>query len=154
MANVTIGPAKEGDAERLAANLRPADKLEIEASSGSDHLAAIKNAIALSDQVWTAEVDGEIACMFGVGPLSFLSDSGIPWALGTPVIDANARAYVRLSRMYIQQMLERYPHLFNAVDSRNKRAVRWLKSAGFTLHPAEPHPKSGVLFHRFELGEK
>jgi hypothetical protein len=48
-------------------------------------------------------------------------------------------------------MLEVFPHLFNLVDARNKKSIRWLKRAGFLVHEPIVHGPHDMLFHPFEI---
>lgn len=79
-----------------------------------------------------------------------LDPRGLPWLLGTDAVPANRRALVRLTGPYIRRMLGLFPHLVNAVHARNTHAVRWLKRAGFTMHPAV-EVAGGEMFHPFEM---
>lgn len=150
MVEVVVRPVEPGDIEILAANMRQADIDEVGAC-GHSPIEALEYSVKASMHCWTATGDGELACMFGVTPISMLGGIGCPWMLGTELITQNAGAFIRHSRSYIQEMLQAYPHLFNFVDARNAKAIRWLKRAGFTLHDPVPHGPYGMLFHPFEM---
>lgn len=143
---------REGDAEALAAAMRPQDKAEIEAIRGpGQELVAVRRGIEMSVLAWTFTIGGELACICGVVPVSLMSDRGVPWLLGTTVMDRHPGALTRAAPPYIARMLAAFPHLMNGVDARNASAIRWLRRAGFTLHPAVPVGPQGALFHPFEL---
>jgi hypothetical protein len=145
-------PPRPGDAQALAAAMRPADVDEVRAvrGAGCDLAAAVQEAIDASACCWAIEVGGELALIAGVVPVSMLGDMGVAWALGTPVVDQQRRALSRRAPAYIDRMLAAFPHLVNAVDERNVRAVRWLRRAGFTLHAPVPGP-GGLQWIPFEM---
>lgn len=148
---VDLVDPRPGDCEHLAANLRAADVAEIEAASGAtDVLAVIKASVDASLYCWSAvDQDGQLVAMLGVVPADLLSGLGVPWMLGTDLVDVQQRALVRLSRAYIPRMLETFPKLVNFVDARNERAVRFLRHAGFYVARPEPHGPQGLPFHTF-----
>lgn len=150
MAEITIRATEPGDAELLAAAMRPADIAEVRAC-GHEPLEAARRSVAQSLLCWSAFADGELACIIGVAPISLVSGIGSPWMLGTPALDAQSRVLVRLTPRYIAMMLKAFPHLVNHVHAANATSVRWLKRLGFTLHAAAPFGALGEAFHRFEM---
>lgn len=142
--------ASPAEIAELVAHLRPQDRAECIAGGCDDIHEAIREGVAHSLLSWTGRVDGQVACIFGVRPVTFLGREGVPWMLGTPLVAANARAFIRNSRPYIAQMLRAYPHLMNYVHAPNHQAIGWLKRMGFTLGEAVTAP-TGELFHPFEM---
>lgn len=151
MPRKTFRPIAAGDIARLAAAIRAEDRAEVEAVFGPDMGEAIGASVLHSSHVWVCEVDGELACIFGVGPISLLTGSGRPWMLGTEVLDRYPVSLVKGVRRYIRRMLELYPRLENWVDSRNTRHVTLLRQLGFRIDPPVPFGPQGIPFHRFEL---
>lgn len=137
--------------DELAAKLREADRWELMASGHADHRKAIADSLGLSTHMATALIDGRVAAIFGLVPLSLVTGVAAPWLLGTDLVTQHRRALMRLAPSYIAAMKRAYPHLVNLVHAENEFAVRWLRRAGFVLHPAQPHPASGAPFHRFEM---
>lgn len=149
---VDVGPPREGDAALLAAGLRDQDRAELAAVGITDAEATITQSIAASALCWSARVDGELACVFGVAPLgSILDPRGACWMLGTPLVPKHRRILARLAKPYISRMLEAYPHLVNQVHAKNTVSVRWLAKTGFVLQRPVPVPPHGALFHLFEM---
>lgn len=144
-------PVRPGDAEELAPRLRQADLDEIEAASGRDPLTVLRMSVSMSTHSWAVEIDDKISVLMGVCPLSMVGGTGVPWLLGSPAIERNAGAFIKQTLVYIPLMLEAYPHLFNLVDARNSKAIRWLKRAGFTLYDPIAHGPSNLPFHPFEM---
>lgn len=148
---VEIAPPQPGDAEELAANLRDQDRAELAATGVTDEVEACAMSVRVSKLCWTARVDGELACIFGVAPVgSVLEPRGVVWMLGTPLVPKHRRILARLAPKYIRQMLEAYPHLINQVHAKNTVATVWLRKMGFVLQHPTPIPPHGELFHFFE----
>lgn len=149
---VDVGPPQPGDAAELVLNLRDQDRAECLAAGTTDILAAIEHGIRTSTLCWTARVDGELVCIFGVAPVGTLLDPrGACWMLGTPLVPKHRRMLQVLTPRYIAQMLEAFPHLLNQVHAKNTVATRWLRKMGFVLQPPTPVPPHGELFHLFEM---
>lgn len=148
---VEIVEANAGHAMLLAARLRQQDRAELIAAGEGDAVAAIFEGIERSDWAFAVFVDGELACVFGLAPHQGMRRCGVPWMLGTPLLERRRRFLARLAPAYIARMLLAYPRLFNAVHARNAVAVRWLRHIGFHVHESRPHSKTGEPFHPFEM---
>lgn len=135
----------------LAANMRQADRDEVEASGFASAEAALRVSMERSAFAMTAIIDGEPAAMFGAGDLNILARVGAPWLLATPVMEADRRLLLRQSIAWRRQLLERYDILRNAVDDRNKTSIRWLRWMGFSFSEPMPLGANGELFRVFEL---
>lgn len=132
------------------ANIRPADRDEADALLGPGKLDdGLGRCVENSVMLWTGTVGDEVAFVFGLSPVSMLGDQGVPWLVGTPLIDRHRGSFIRLSRSYIPRMLAAYPTLLNIVDARNVKSIAWLKRMGFTILPAEPAGVAGLPFHPF-----
>lgn len=131
--------------------MRASDRAELHACGHDDAQWVVAHSVAASLMCWSWFVDGELACIMGVAPLSILGGIGSPWMLGTPVCDRHARVLIKRPPEYIAEMLKAFPHLVNFVHAKNTTSVRWLKRLGFTLHEATPHGALGEAFHKFEM---
>ena len=45
-----------------------------------------------------------------------------------------------------------FPYLFNFVDARNMKSIRWLKHLGYAVGPPVPFGVAGLPFHPFSMG--
>ncbi len=152
MADVTLRPATDADCVALAATMRQVDRDEVEATDGGTPLAALRTSMRHSSHAVTAtDGEGRVLCMFGVGAWGFMSNTGVPWLLGSDLLDRYWRLFVRLSPKYLAAILDLYPELENLIDARSTRAIRWLKWLGFTVALPEPIGKNGELMRRFWL---
>lgn len=150
MAKGAVREVQEGDGDIVLADLRPADLDECHALLGpGTEREAVEKSLKESALSWTFTVDGRVAAVFGVTPVSLLGGQGMPWLVGTPLIDRHPGAFIRLNRPYIRKMLGICPHLVNVVDARNVKSIVWLKKMGFTLLPAQPMGAAGLPFHPF-----
>lgn len=145
-----IRPAVPEDVEILAPNLRKADIREIYAAFGLVPKEALITSLELSTHAWAGEIDGELICLFGVGPTSMLTGDGSPWMVGTDKIEKHAILFLRFCKPVVEDMQNTYSVLTNWVDARNKNTIRWLKWLGFTIEPAKPWGYLQLPFHRFQ----
>lgn len=150
MAKVLIRELQPGDTDALLADLRPADRDELEALIGPGQEAdMLARSVNESLACWVLEVNGGVAAIFGVAPVTLLGGQGLPWMLGTSLIERFPGAFIRRCRPYIARMLGICPELVNAVDARNVKSIAWLKRMGFTVLPAQPMGVAGLPFHPF-----
>lgn len=150
MGNVMVLAPCDHDMQLLADGMRERDVDEIAAASGRDPLSSIRRSVDAS--VWSRAffLDKRLMCIAGLA----LFDNGrlaAPWALSTSALDEHPREFITHSRGVVSDMLAIHPHLFNFVDARNTRSIRWLRRVGFTIHPATPYGVSGLPFHPFEM---
>lgn len=152
MKKVTIREATMEDARYVADHLREADRNEVKAM-GLTPRVALESSRLLSDAVFTAEIDGRIAMLFGCG-CTLTGTVAEIWALGTDVCTSAPREMLVYGRKIVQAFLETYPEMQNYCDARYHAAHRWLKKLGFTVHPAEPHGPNGGLFRKITIRKK
>jgi hypothetical protein len=124
----------------IASNLRPEDRDEIEAMSGLDPLVSLTASVMASDMCWVIFENDTPITVFGCGP-SGHPDSGIVWMMGTPRMDEVSMRLGRISLYCLQLMHSKYACLWNYIDARNGKSMRWLDWCGFEL--LEAHPKFG-----------
>lgn len=153
MSRVHVVPAEPFHVEQFADKLRQADRDEIWAARHVLPAQAISEGVR-GGQAWAAHIDDEPAAIFGVRPLSLLSGVGVPWMLGTPVIERCPMAFLRPCQDYVEQMQSGYRYLINWVDERNAMAHRWLEWLGFSLGEAMPFGIEQRLFRQFEWGRR
>lgn len=146
-----VVPAHIGHAIAMAPRMRAADAAECWALARLSPLEALRVSLESATYAWTWLVDGEPACIFGVGTRSLIGNEGTPWLLSTDLVAAHHITFLRGCRPYLARMRGAFPYLQNVVDARYETCVRWLKRLGFEVHEAEPLGPAGELFHRFEM---
>lgn len=139
------------DAEWLAPRLRDADRAECWAAQGLPAATTLRRSVEASSVLIAAEVDGELAALFGIAPLGVMAGHGAPWMLATPLADQHARAWLRDAPQWLRLIGDGWSVLRNHVDARNARSVRWLRRMGFKVGQAAPWGWAGLPFHPFEM---
>jgi hypothetical protein len=125
-------PAEIQDADILAAILRAADRLEIQAVVGRDPTQTLREGIASSDPCWAVlNASGDLISIFGVVPDVGNPRSGMIWLLGSEELANNRVAVLRASRAWVDRIHQHYDSLWNYVDSRNQVHIDWLHWCGF-----------------------
>ena len=149
MVNLVIVPADLSTADRLANQLRDADRREIIATGATDVGHAIRRSVELS--IWSYAVfDGDaLVCIVGVAAVSLLSGIGTPWLLATDHMARLSRDVIVMTGRFVELMHQDFSVLVNWVDARNTRSIRWLKWAGFTVGQPQAVGAGGALFCRF-----
>ncbi len=140
---ITMLPATEDDARELATLLRVEDRAEVLAL-GLDPVDALLGSLSGSCEAWTWRDDGRIICMAGVGPLSLIGQTGVPWLLGSDLVPVHRRAFMIETRRTVARWLGMFAVLRNTVDCRYEAAIRWLRWLGFTI--GEPFALGTGLF--------
>ncbi len=151
MARIIV-PAHSDHLFWLANNMAQADRDEVEAGSGKGPFRALRDSMERSVVAWTALVNDEPVCMFGVTPMDILAGVGSPWLLGTDKVRESPVTMIKLNREYIPKMLELFPRLVNFVDLRHVVSIRWLRRLGFEFDP-EPvaYGPFDMMFYRFHM---
>lgn len=149
-AKVTIVPAEWDHLFHISNHMRRADIDEC-AAVGLGPFHALALSFEQSVEAWTALVGDKPACMLGVAPLDVLGGVGSPWLLGTDELKHRGLTLSKLTRPYLDKMLELFPVLVNYVDAR-QRAITWLKWIGFKFDPNPvPYGPFKKPFYRFEM---
>lgn len=142
--------ADEEHIERIAARARLADREELMASNAMSPAEAMHEGLRTASAARTGFVDGEPICMFGVSPYEPQPVIGIPWMIGTDLLERHQRVFIRRCHREFAAVCEGYHYLVNWVDDRNVVAHRWLQWMGFRLHEAAPYGVEGLPFRMFD----
>jgi hypothetical protein len=146
--------AKHEHVEPIAAKMRQSDIDEITASTGNSPFTALSIGAAESQLCWTMLKDGEPVMMFGCKYAPELAgDIAVIWMLATDEAEQCKKALTIDAVRYVDIMHCHYPRLFNLVDARNKKTIRWLEWLGFEMLPPIIYGKAEIPFHPF-LKEK
>jgi hypothetical protein len=147
---ISLKPATFADIEELAENLRDED-LEEARAYGLPPIVGLTMSFRTSYEVWTGRVDGELVTVFGIAKKTALSDEGVPWLMGTPLVEKYGFAFARRNKAMVKSWRERHPVMRNFIDTRNKTSIRWLKWLGFELLDPVPFGPKQIPFHPFEM---
>lgn len=127
------------------------DRREIEALAGLEPTEALLISLDGAEEAWTARLDGQPMCMWGVNATSLIGYKGVPWLLGSDLIQRHPMVFLRHSRQIVARWRGMFPELRNYVDARHHRSIRWLRWLGFTIEEARPLGVAGLPFHPFEM---
>ena len=146
---VMVRPSIVTDVYDLAANLRPADRAEVEAV-GIDPRVGIRRSYRHAVLRKSYIVDGELAAMSGLcGPM--LGDIGQPYLMTSAAVERVPITFFKLAAANVAEMLEHKMRLEGHVAASYVKACRFLAAIGFTLGEPEPFGSQGALFRKFVL---
>lgn len=137
----------------VASRMSEADAIEVMACSGYTPEQAVLESASKSDFCIIASWNGKPQAVFGLLSQTFEGVVvGSPWMLATEDVHAVPREFLKQSRLWVKSFTETCDILFNMVDARHTRAMRWLEWLGFTskmLH--ESYGVGQVPFHEMVL---
>lgn len=117
--------------------MRDTDRAEM-AALGHDPLTIPMTSLCLSDPDlrWSLLDQGRAVGVCGASRLN--DEVGIVWLLTANGFGRDVRAVQKITRELLDKMHSRYPILFNWIDDRNLRSLRWLRAAGFFPTVTDP----------------
>lgn len=150
MSRLSVVMTVPSDCDRLAPNMREADRLEVLAASGLTPLEALHRGYEMSADPRTVMLANDPIAIFGVVPFPYPQhDRGVPWLLGSDVILEHWFSFARGSVREFETLRRPYRLLTNRIDARNELPMRWLRFLGFDLLETAPYGVSGLPFTRF-----
>ncbi|WGL97355.1 hypothetical protein QE177_08980 [Arsenophonus sp. aPb] len=135
----------------LLPHVRQADIDEFYAMSMLSPREVLETGITQATQAWAGIIDHQVVTIFGVSPGSILNGIGVPWLVGSDLLEKYQKIFLRRCRPVLNAMLALYPELINYVDARNHVAKGWLHWLGFKLEEAKPTGVLNYPFHRFSM---
>ena len=128
-----VRPAILADALQLAPKMRKADREEILASHGKTPLESFVVTFtyekARSYTIIGTAKEGVIG-MFGVAPTKD-PEYGIAWLLSSEDLFKHTKQFIKECPYWVSQMSEGYTYIYNWVDRRNWKSLKWLQFLGF-----------------------
>ena len=152
--------ATRKDAVWISTRLREADRQEVAAATGEQPETAVPFSFDISQECWmirpavSASGSADPFAIFGTvaaGKVNGAKDVGIIWMLATDEIDNNAVAFARISRYWARRLLEPYDLTTNYVWNKNRKHLRWIRWAGFTILKPEKRGPFDEWFHPFYM---
>lgn len=134
--------------EQIASIARQADIDECWAQVGLPIRDGLRMTLDQSTCARVGRADGVPGVVFGA--IDHGVHGGQLWMVGTTLIEKHQRGFLENSRREIEEYRIIYNMLWNYVDVRNLRAIRWLKWLGFTIGERVlygPFLKPFYLFH-------
>ena len=136
-----IHPATIEAAIKVASNLLPEDRREVEEGHGLNAMEQLTLAAHRGSCVWFEVPNGKTAGMAGVEP------GGNVWMLCTPAILEYPVTFAREAKRFIERQEE--PLLWNIVDKRNKVHLKLLKFLGFKFLEEISYGPNNLSFIEF-----
>ena len=131
--------------------MKEADVKEVWASSRKTPFEALQESVMVSRDAKAGLINEKTVCIFGIGSVYLLGNTGIPWALTSVIEKRYIYLFMKVSKVYIDYWKEQYSLLTNVVDSRNIEAIKFIRWLGFDIKPAVPFGPDKVPFHSFEM---
>ena len=147
---IVIRKAVPSDIVALKDRLREADREEIIAAGNSSVQEALEQSFNRSEICLCVEQDSVVSALFGVVPDTLLGASANVWFLGSPEMRKIKKSFVKYSRFFIKEWLNRWPTLWNVVDGRYCDSLKWLMSCGAKF-TKQPLVLNGVDFYLFRI---
>lgn len=97
---------------------------------------------------WVVEFNDRVAGITGVTHISW--DVACPWLLTTTVAASSPRAFLKLSKAFLERWSEVYTVQRNWIDSRYRQALTWARHCKFRECGLEQIGSSGIPFMRVE----
>lgn len=146
-----VVPARRHHLRAVLANLRPSDCHELQYATGRSARAAAARAFALSPLRWAVLRGATCIALGGGRPYAEHPGVAAVWLYGTPQLDAEHRALVRLAPLFAAQLRRVWPCLVNVVPAFTLAArpgmARWLERCGLTVCPEQPLGPAGRMLH-------
>ena len=130
-----VRPSTVDDAHDLAPRLREIDVHECRAMNDQPPLEALLQGVLEGEECYSIiGDDGEIIGMFGIHHSPEYGDGqATVWMLASPSLVKIKREFIRQTGDYLHAFHQKYPLLWNMVDSENDLCIRWLRRVGFVF---------------------
>lgn len=134
----------------LAPKMRQADRDEIKASDNVGAVEALMTPFEYKGhRTWSVIGTDEeyVIGMFGSVP-TLDPEYGIAWLLSSEELFNYKKEFIKQSPEWIEEMGKGYKYLYNWVDCRNEKSIKWLRYLGFnTIRRDEQYGKGKLPFY-------
>jgi len=134
----------------LAPKMRQADRDEIKASDNVGAVEALMTPFEYKGhRTWSVIGTDEeyVIGMFGSVP-TLDPEYGIAWLLSSEELFNYKKEFIKQSPEWIEEMGKNYKYLYNWVDCRNEKSIKWLRYLGFnTIRRDEQYGKGKLPFY-------
>jgi len=133
MKEAYVREAQLKDAIELAPRLRKIDREEIKACENISALEALVKPFTYKNAKTYSVVENEtdkVLGMFGSAPCAD-PEYGVAWLLSSEDLYKHTKEFVKQSPYWVNEMSKGYIYLYNFVDKRNWKSLKWLQYLGF-----------------------
>lgn len=136
----------------LVEHMRPEDRAEVFAATGLTIEQAVQQSVEVSSFSAAEVVGADVLAIWGVVEESLLTpDIGRVWMLSSTAVENHHKLFFRRSKEVVETLRVRYSALYNEVDARYTRALRWADRLGFEILPARLSGYERRPFHPIVL---
>ena len=139
-----VRPATIKDAIQLAPKVRKADREEIRASNGISPLEALVTPFSIDkskNYTIVGTFNEGVIGMFGACPTKDTA-YGVAWLISSEDLFKHTKQFMKECPYWISQMGNGYEYLYNWIDRRNWKSMKWLQFLGF--EPKDEMKQYGV----------
>jgi len=152
---ITIKKSTEKDlAHFITVGLRASDVLEQKRMSGgkTEQDQAVNDSFYLSENKWTAFFNEAPVGIFGLVPHpNIMSSTAVLWFVATEEAESNKMMFLKASIDSMEKIkASGFSRIWNYVDAKNTKSVKWLKYLGFKLSPTV-YSINGNPFYHFSM---
>lgn len=135
----------EAHIEHVAKNARQSDIEEMETFfTEMDMVSMLRGSVKVSDASFTWMIDGEPAAICGICRGNDGGETaGIPWMIGTELLERNPKVLIKASRMFFDLWLLEHGKLTNFVPSNSHKTINYLEHLGFSVTNVGVVPETG-----------
>lgn len=152
---MTVKKTQLHDICELKDRIRAEHCNEISATSGRTAEQSLLVGYLSSSQCYTASLYIGMRSipvhMFGVTSDNKDPEKATVWALGSREVDRVPRQFCFFANEFISHFLNDYKTIYNWIDARYERGIRFLKFLGAHFEEAQPYGVENRLFHYFEF---
>lgn len=113
--------------------MRAEDAAECRAG-GMEPTEALRTSIEQSQEAYVFGYKGDLLCVFGFQPSTFMGETAHAWMLSTEHAAKHWYKFARTSFRTMHWLLERFPKIEVSVHEDYHLAVEWLGWLGFTIN--------------------
>jgi hypothetical protein len=118
------------DIETILKNLRKFSRNELMIVADTEE-QALRQAIEGSRDVWSGYADGQLGVMYGVRIVNIVNNHAYIWMLTTELVEKHWVTFVRVSALFLDELLSQYEQLSVIAPLRSQMSQRWLQYLGF-----------------------
>ena len=85
---------------------------------------------AMSGEMWTGWVDGELIAIWGLIPPTLVSNQAYLWMYATDAVKSHTFLFVRHSQRMVERMLKHYETIVGHCLADARDSIRWVKWLG------------------------
>lgn len=133
--------------------LKADDVREVWASSGLSPQEAMERMMYGPTLMTGAYVRGRLEMIFGVNDNGYQKGMAAVWMVSSDVVYQYGKSLLKLGRKWLDMQQKRYGLLFNFVDARATRTLKWLERMGFKFQDVPSYGVHGLPFVLVTRGE-